>query len=96
MENLALRQQLAILQRQQTRPRIHNRDRLFWVIIAKFWRGWRKCLMIVQPETVVRWHRLGFKLFWRYKSNSGKGGRPKIDREIRALIIKMAEENRKR
>ena len=56
-ENLALRQQLAILERQSKRPKLKKRDRIFWVWLSKFWPRWRSILVIVQPETVVRWHR---------------------------------------
>ena len=55
-ENLALRQQLAVLGRSAKRPRLFQRDRIFWVWIAKLWRGWRSALVVVQPDTVVRWH----------------------------------------
>jgi hypothetical protein len=67
-ENLALRQQLIVLKRQQKRPNFKGRDRLFWVILSRIWSGWRSTLLIVQPDTVVRWHRTAFKLYWRRKS----------------------------
>ena len=91
-ENLALRQQLAVLSRSARRPRIRQRDRIFWVWISKLWRGWRSALIIVQPETFVRWHRRGFRLYWRWKSRNR--GRPKIEPEIRDLIRCMSHENR--
>ncbi len=59
-EILALRQQLAVLQRQSQRPRLRDRDRLFWIVLKRFWPGWRNALHIVQPETLVRWHRAGY------------------------------------
>jgi transposase InsO family protein len=90
-ENLALRQQLAVLRRTAKRPRLRRRDRIFWVWISKLWRGWRSALVIVQPDTVVRWHRRGFKVYWRWKSRNR--GRPKIDPEIRDLIQRMSQEN---
>lgn len=62
-ENLALRPQLAVLQRQSKRPRLRKRDRIFWVWLAKFWKGWRSVLLIVQPDTLVGWHRQGFRLY---------------------------------
>ncbi len=62
-ENLALRQQLAALQRLSKRPRLKKRDRIFWAILSRVWSNWRSALLIVQPDTVVRWHRSGFKLF---------------------------------
>ncbi len=64
-ENLALRQQLAALQYRSKRPRLRKRDRIFWAILSRIWTNWRSALLIVQPDTVVRWHRSGFKLFWR-------------------------------
>jgi transposase InsO family protein len=91
-ENLALRQQLAVLQVSVTRPRLRKRDRIFWIWLARLWSDWRSCLMIVKPETVIAWHRQGFRLYWRWKSRK-KPGRPKTDAEIRALIRRMAREN---
>ena len=85
-ENLALRQQLAILEQTVKCPRLRKRDRIFWVWLSRLWAGWRTVLVIVQPDTVTRWHRQGFKLYWRWKSRFGKIGRPKIDAEIRRLI----------
>jgi transposase InsO family protein len=92
-ENLALRQQLAILQHKSKTPRLRKRDRIFWAILSRIWTGWRSALLIVQPDTVVRWHREGFRLFWRWKSRTGKVGRPKIKAEIRNLIRRMSREN---
>ena len=75
LENFALRQQLAILKRSKKRPQIRNRDRLFWILLSRFWSGWRDALIVVKPETVVRWHKKGFRLFWRFKSRrKGLGG----------------------
>ncbi len=92
-ENLALRQQLAILEQCSKRPRLRKRDRIFWAWLSRFWSNWRSVLVIVQPETVVRWHQQGFRLYWRWKSRSGKVGRPTIDAEIRKLIRRMSREN---
>ena len=92
LEILALRQQLAIMKRKKPRPKLKKSDRIFWVILSKLWAGWRSALMIVQPETIVSWHRKGFKLFWKWKSR-GKAGRPKIDVEIRRLIRQLSKEN---
>ena len=64
VENLALRQQLGVLMVSSKRPRLRKRDRIFWVWLSKLWKDWRFCLVIVQPDTVVRWHRQGFKLYW--------------------------------
>ena len=91
-ENLALRQQLAVLQRSVKRPRFHRRDRIFWVWLSRLWHGWRSSLIVVQPETVLRWHREGFSLYWRWKSR-GRCGRPKLDAKIRTLIRRMSREN---
>ena len=93
VENLALRQQLAVLKRSVKRPNLRKRDRVFWVWLSTLWSSWRSILLIVQPETVIRWHRLGFKLYWHRKSKPGKSGRPKLDREIRNLIRRMSREN---
>jgi transposase InsO family protein len=91
VENIALRQQLAVMKRTNKRPKIQMTDRLFWVLLFRLWTGWRQSLVIVKPDTVVRWHRNGFKLFWKFKS---KGlGRPQVSREIRDLVRKMAAAN---
>jgi len=93
MENLALRQQLAVLKRSTRRPRLRQRDRIFWVWLRTLWKGWRSCLVVVQPETVVKWHRQGFRLYWHWKSRRRKPGRPRIEPEIRRLIRRMSREN---
>ncbi len=64
-ENLALRQQLAILKHQAGRARLRRSDRICWVRLSRLWSGWRSALVVVQPGTVVRWQREGFKLYWR-------------------------------
>ncbi len=92
MENLALRQQLTVLSQKATRPHLQNRDRFFWVAVSKFWPNWRSALIIVQPDTVVKWHCQGFRLYWRWKSRH-KGGRPLVDREVRVLIRRLSREN---
>ena len=92
-ENLALRQQLLVLKRDQKRPQIRERDRLFWVTISRVWSGWRDALVIVKPDTVVRWHKKGFKLYWRRKCKGGKRGRPLLDPAVRALVFKMTDAN---
>ena len=70
LENIALRQQLAVLQRSVPRPKVCRRDRLFWVCLSRLWTGWRSSLLIVQPATVLAWHRKGFQLYWRWKSRT--------------------------
>lgn len=87
-ENLALRQQLLVLHRSSKRPRLRHRDRLFWIALSKLWRDWRSNLVIVKPETVIKWHRQGFQCYWLWKSRSGRVGRPRIDQEVRVLIKK--------
>ncbi len=74
-ENLALRQELVVLQRTGQRPRLRKRDRIFWTWLSRFWTGCRSALLIVQPETVVRWHRQGFRLYWRWKLRNRHPGR---------------------
>jgi transposase InsO family protein len=92
LENLALRQQLAVLRRQAKRPKLRRADRVFWVMLARVWPGWRTALTIVQPATVIRWHRQGFARYWSWKSRP-RGGRPRKDAEIRPLIRQMARDN---
>jgi transposase InsO family protein len=92
MENLALRHQLSVLQRTAKQPRLRGQDRLLWVLLSRVWTGWRETLTIVQPEMVIRWHREGFRLYWRWKSR-GVRGRPKISKEIRDLIRQMSTAN---
>ncbi len=82
LENLALRQQLAILQRSSKRPCLSRADRLFWLLLSKIWRGWADSLTIVKPETVIRWHRQGFKRYWTWKSCRKKRGRPAVAPEV--------------
>ena len=94
LENLALRQQLAVLAAKHSRPRLAGHDRLFWVALRSFWAGWRQALVIVQPDTVIRWHRAGFKLYWKWISRRrGPVGRKPTTRELRQLIFRMAAEN---
>jgi hypothetical protein len=93
IENLALRQQLMVMRLSVKRPKIRKRDRLFWIILSRLWKGWKSPLILVQPETVIRWHRKGFKLFWTFKSRKKKSGRPPIDFKTRELIKDMALAN---
>ncbi len=93
IENLALRHQLAIYQRQETRPRLRERDRLIWTLLARLWPRWRTALVIVQPDTVVRWHHRGWKRYWSFKSRHRAPGRPHVSTELRELILRMAKEN---
>jgi putative transposase len=93
LENLALRHQLLVLQRSVVRPRLSRWDRVFWVWLSRVWASWRSSLVIVQPATVLSWHRRGFRLYWRWKSRPNPGGRPKLDAELRHLIHRMARDN---
>ena len=94
LENLALRQQLAVLKRRHPSPRIGLLDKLFWVAVRRFWSGWKQSLIVVTPETVVRWHRAGFRLYWRLISRARtQVGRRQTSQEVRELIFRMVVEN---
>ena len=92
-ENMMLRQQLIVAQRAVPRPKFRRTDRVLLCWLSRLWTGWRSALLIVQPDTVVRWHRQGFKLYWRWKSRR-KPGRPRVDRTIRDLIRRMSRGER--
>src|SRR5438034_4553802 len=68
LENLALRRQFAVWKARQPRPWLTEMDRIFWVVLSRLWKNWRSSLQVVRPETVVRWHRRGFRLYWARKS----------------------------
>lgn len=89
---LTLRQQLAVFKHRRSRPRIDPGDRMFWVFLRSAWRNWANAL-IVEPDTVVQWHRQGFKWFWRWTSRTKKVGRPRVAREVQELIRQMAQDN---
>jgi hypothetical protein len=92
VENMLLRHQLLALTRPtRKRPRPRRRDRLVWVLMRSLRRDWRRYLVFVQPETVVRWHRRGWRLFWRWTSRA-RLGRPRVSPDIRELIATMARE----
>ena len=94
LENLALRQQLAVQKRRQARPTLLPFDKLFWVLACRLWPDWKKSLLVVTPETVVRWHRNGFRLYWSLISKVRKQvGRKRLSREVRKLIFRMVAEN---
>jgi hypothetical protein len=93
LENLALRQQLAVYRRTVARPRLRRTDRLFWVALAKVWTAWRSHLRIVTPDTVLRWQRRRFREYWTQLSAQPTGGRPPVNAELRALIPRMAAAN---
>ena len=92
LEVFALRQQVAVFKRKRPRPRLNSWDRLFWTILRRCWSRWTDVLVLVKPDTVVGWHRAGFRLYWRWRSRP-LGGRPKITEEIRVLIRRLAQEN---
>jgi putative transposase len=92
LELVALRHQLAVLKPKNPRPRLSRWDRLFWLTLRRLWPKWSSVLLIVQPETVVGWHRAGFRWYWRFLSRRGSG-RPRIAPEVRQLIRTMAAEN---
>jgi len=93
LENLALRQQLTAMKRTANRPRLELGDRLFWIALARAWRNWRTALVLVQPDTVVRWHRDWLRRRWTRRSKRRPGGRPPIDQQIRVLVREMATAN---
>jgi putative transposase len=93
LENLALRQQLSVYKRTVTRPPLRRRDRLFWVGLASVWAGWKQSLVIVTPDTVLRWQRRRFRAYWTLLSGRPTAGRPPIDPAIRALVRRMAAAN---
>jgi putative transposase len=93
-ETFVLRQQLAALKRMHPRPKLSVLDRLFWILARRFWSGWKGALIVVTPETVIRWHRAGFRLCWRLISRAPKAvGRRPTPKEIRELIFRMVSEN---
>src|SRR6516162_3032131 len=93
LENLALRHQLAVYKRTVTRPRLRRTDRLFWVWLARVWTGWRQALVIVTPDTVLRWQRRRFREHWTKLSGRPPVGRPPVSAAIKALISRMAAAN---
>ena len=93
-ENLALRHQLTVYHRSVKRPHLQRHDRCFWVALSHLWKDWRSSLIIVNPETVIKWHQKGLALYWRCKSQPRRPGGTKPDKEIRDLIRQMSQENR--
>ena len=93
-ENFVLRQQLVVLKRRRPRPALNLFDKLFWVAISRLWWQWKQALIVVSPETVVRWHRAGFRMYWRLISQvQGPVGRRPTPKEVRELIFHMVAEN---
>jgi hypothetical protein len=93
LENAALRQQLTIYQRTQRLTRLRCKDRLFWILLRRLWSGWDRALIVVKPETVIAWHRQGFRLLWRRRSMRSKVGRPRIPREHIAFIQRISADH---
>src|SRR3984885_1816440 len=94
VEILALRHQIGVLQRStKKRPKLTMADRLFWEWLSGLWAGWRSALIIVKPETVIAWHRKGFRLFWTRKVRHGRTGRPAVSCKVRQLIRTMSRAN---
>src|ERR1700737_4946331 len=94
LENLALRQQLAVLKHRHPHPRLDLLDKVFWVAVRQFWSGWQQSLIVVTPETVVRWHRAGFRLYWKLISKVRRPvGRRPTSKEVQELIFRMVVEN---
>jgi putative transposase len=94
LENMLLRQQLIVLKRQAKRPALSWRDRMLFVLLAGKLPTWKQALVIVQPETVLRWHRDLFRWVWRRKSRPRRSGNPPLTDDIVSLIKQMAKENR--
>src|SRR5258708_18775506 len=93
LENLAVRPQLAVSKRTLTRPKVRRSDRLFWVALSRVWAGWRQALVIVSPNTVLRWQRRRFCAHWTKLSARPIAGRPPVDAEIKALVKRMVAAN---
>ncbi len=93
LENVVLRQQLAVLRRSVKRAKIQDSDRIFWILMRRLLDSWRDTLLIVKPETVIKWHRKGWRYYWGRKSRRGRPGRPKIGQEVIELIRRMSIEN---
>src|ERR1019366_1613430 len=93
LENLALRQQLTVLKRKHPKPKLPVLDKLFWVLARRCWSAWKQSLIVVTPETLVRWHRAGFRLYWTLISKvRSRVGRRRVSKEVRDLIFRMVAE----
>src|SRR5260370_15353143 len=86
LEVLALRHQIAVLQRNTPKPRLKLADRRLWVFLSRFWSRWRSALVLVKPNTVIDWCRRGFRWYWTWKVRHGQAGRPRVSKETRELI----------
>jgi hypothetical protein len=92
LENIALRHQLEVLQRNAKLPRLKPSDRALWAVLSRVLPDWRRHLTVVQPDTVIRWNRTRWRLYWKWKSKPGRG-KPKVSAELRALIRRISLEN---
>lgn len=92
LEVAALRHQLSLYERTRPKPRFGPWDRHLWVWLSRWWPGWRSVCRVVQPATVIRWHRQGYRWFWRWRSRP-KGGRPRLRAEAIALVGRLSQEN---
>ena len=94
LENLPLRQQLTVLKGRRPRPMLSRFEKLFWVIAHRLWSAMKEALIVVTPETVIRWHRAGFRFYWGLISRVRKpAGRRRLAKEVRDLILRMVAEN---
>ena len=93
IEILALRHQIGVLQRQCPRPRLRTVDRRFWLFLFRFWSRWESALAILKPNTIVGWHRQGFRWYWTWKTRHGQNGRPAVAKGTRELIRTMSRDN---
>jgi len=93
LEIISLRHQLAITHRQNPKPRLTAADRCLWVWLSRNFANWRSVLLIFKPDTVIAWHRQGFRWYWTWKIRHGQAGRPSISKETRDLICTMSRDN---
>ena len=93
LENLALRHQLGVLHRSVKKPKLTPLDRLLWAWLCGVWADWHSALIVVRPETVIAWHRKGFRLFWTWKVRRGQPGRPSVPKDVRDVIRVMSRAN---
>ena len=93
LEFVALRHQITVLQRQIPKPRLKSAGRRLWVFLSRFWPRWRSALVLVKPDTVIDWHRRGFRWYWTWKVRHGKAGRPSVPKDTRELIRTMSRNN---
>ena len=93
IENLALRQQILVLERTHPKPPLTELDRTFWVLLSRLWADWHRPLRLVQPATVIAWHRRVWRFWWRWKSRPQTTGRPRVPDEVIELIRRISREN---